>query len=144
MVVSLELGAVRTAAAENGCRGPISETVEEIGVIALGHKFIIGGTDSPMTNFLVEPAHSTCALDAASTTEVMPEENARKIAQELERRGLLADWLQFGPDGERLDMVLMMNTEHQEVEYQRHFAHCVFNGTELTENWPSWLSDALK
>lgn len=30
VVVSLELGSVRVAAAENGCRGPISETAEEI------------------------------------------------------------------------------------------------------------------
>lgn len=74
----------------------------------------------------------------------MSEENARKIAKVLERRGLLADWLQFGPDGERLDMVFMMNLEHEEVEYQRHFAHCVFNGTALTKAAPEWLNAVLK
>ncbi|HGE8240971.1 hypothetical protein LZT27_12565 [Aeromonas veronii] len=74
----------------------------------------------------------------------MSEENARKIATELEHRGLLAGWLQFGPDGERLDMVLMMNLEHEEVECRRHFAHCVFNGTALTEKSPDWLSAVLK
>ncbi|WP_330544772.1 hypothetical protein V0242_24585 (plasmid) [Aeromonas hydrophila] len=110
----------------------------------MSHKFILGGVDSPMTNFLVSAADSTCALGVASTSEVMAEENAREIAKELDRRGLLADWLQFGPDGERLDMVLMMNTEHEEVECQRHFAHCVFNGVELTEKSPGWLSATLK
>ncbi|MGR6425717.1 hypothetical protein [Aeromonas veronii] len=74
----------------------------------------------------------------------MSEESARKIATELEHRGLLAGWLQYGPDGERLDMVLMMNLEHEEVECQRHFAHCVFNGSELTDKSPDWLSAVLK
>lgn len=78
-------------------------------------------------------------MDGKAIGGSMSEKRAKKIAEILSNRGLLADWLQFGPDGGRLDMVLMMNTEHEEIEYQRHFAHCVFDGTELTDQAPEWL-----
>ncbi|MGL5555807.1 MAG: hypothetical protein ACRDC8_10990 [Aeromonas veronii] len=71
-----------------------------------------------------------------STTEI-----AKAIAGQLEARGLLADWLQFGPDGERMDMVLMMNQSHPEPECQRHFAICVFDGANLTDAAPEWLRE---
>lgn len=70
-----------------------------------------------------------------STTEI-----AKAISGRLEARGLLADWLQFGPDGERMDMVLMMNQAHPEPECQRHFAICVFDGAKLTDAAPEWLN----
>lgn len=70
-----------------------------------------------------------------STTEI-----AKAIAGQLEERGLLADWLQFGPDGEPIDMVLMMNQAHPEPECQRHFAICVFDGANLTDAAPEWLN----
>jgi hypothetical protein len=81
-------------------------------------------------------------MDGKEVEGYMSEKRAKKIAGILSGRGLLADWLQFGPDGGRLDMVLMMNTEHEEIECQRHFAHCVFNGTELTDQAPEWLRAA--
>lgn len=66
---------------------------------------------------------------------------AKTIASQLEERGLLADWLQIGPDGERIDMVLMMNKDHPEPECQRHFAICVFDGSNITSNAPDWLRE---
>lgn len=74
-----------------------------------------------------------------STTEI-----AKAIAGQLEARGLLADWLQTGPDGQRMDMVLMMNQAHPEPECQRHFAICVFDGANLTDAAPEWLQVMLK
>lgn len=67
-------------------------------------------------------------------------EKAKAIAGQLEARGLLAEWLQIGPDGERMDMVLMMNQAHPEPECQRHFAICVFDGANLTDAAPEWLN----
>lgn len=71
-------------------------------------------------------------------------EAAKAIAGQLEARGLLADWLQTGPDGERMDMVLMMNQDHAEPECQRHFAICVFDGANLTDSAPEWLQAMLQ
>jgi hypothetical protein len=71
-------------------------------------------------------------------------EIAKAIAGQLEARGLLADWLQTGPDGQRMDMVLMMNQAHPEPECQRHFAICVFDGANLTDAAPEWLQVMLK
>ncbi|MGE6114269.1 hypothetical protein ACLHZ0_21145 [Aeromonas salmonicida] len=81
-------------------------------------------------------------MDGEEIEGCMSKKRAKEIAGMLSSRGLLADWLEFGPDGGRLDMVLMMNTEHEEIECQRHFAHCVFNGTELTDQAPEWLRAA--
>jgi hypothetical protein len=74
-----------------------------------------------------------------NTTEI-----AKAIAGQLEARGLLADWLQIGPDGEHMNMVLMMNKDHPEPACQRHFAICVFDGRRITESAPDWLRDIQK
>lgn len=70
---------------------------------------------------------------------MMLKHNVRAIVEELESRSLLAAWLEFGPNGERLDMVLMMNTQYQDIDSQRHFAHCVFDGANFTDKAPAWL-----
>ncbi len=69
----------------------------------------------------------------------MSRTEAREIVEKLDSRNLLAAWLEFGPDGERLDMVFMMNTEYQGIDSQRHFAHCVFDGANVTDKAPAWL-----
>lgn len=71
-------------------------------------------------------------------------ETAKAIAGKLEAQGLLAAWLQIGPDGERMDMVLMMNKDHPEPECQRHFAICVFDGLRITEGAPDLLRNMQK
>jgi len=71
--------------------------------------------------------------------EINMKNNVSTIVAALESRSLLAAWLEFGPDGKRLDMVLMMNTEYQDIDSQRHFAHCVFDGTSFTDKAPAWL-----
>lgn len=69
----------------------------------------------------------------------MSKHNVIAIVEMLENRSLLAAWLEFGPNGERLDMVLMMNTQYQDIDSQRHFAHCVFDGANFTDKAPAWL-----
>lgn len=69
----------------------------------------------------------------------MSKHNVIAIVEMLESRSLLAAWLEFGPNGERLDMVLMMNTQYQDIDSQRHFAHCVFDGDNFTDKAPAWL-----
>ncbi|HHQ4546878.1 TPA: hypothetical protein ACSP15_003559 [Aeromonas veronii] len=69
----------------------------------------------------------------------MSKHNVIAIVEMLESRSLLAAWLEFSPNGERLDMVLMMNTQYQDIDAQRHFAHCVFDGEDFTDKAPAWL-----
>lgn len=69
---------------------------------------------------------------------------AELIADKLKSRDLLASWLQFGPDGERINMVLMKNTNYKDESSQIHFAHCIYNGNEVTPNCPSWIREAIR
>ncbi len=73
----------------------------------------------------------------------MSKKNAKLIAEKLESKGLLANWLQFGPDGERIDMVLMINSDYQDDDSRIQFAHCIYNGGELTAQCPDWVKDAI-
>lgn len=69
----------------------------------------------------------------------MSKHNVSAIVKMLETRSLLATWLEYGPDGERLDMVFMMNTQYKDIDSQRHFAYCIFDGENFTDKAPSWL-----
>lgn len=65
--------------------------------------------------------------------------NAKNVALSLEGVGLLADWIQLGPDNKPLNMVLMLNKEFSNIDEQRHFATHVYDGREFTQFAPEWL-----
>lgn len=70
-------------------------------------------------------------------------EMARTVVDRLKERGMYVDWIQVHPDGDRLDLVLMKNMNYLQEDDRRHFAVCVFDGLQLTEDAPDWLKDSL-
>lgn len=112
--------------------------------------FILGiwdAEDGPVCYWVryIEQAHDDLISDleqSLTLAEIERQETkAEAVATALKEKGLLADWVKFGPDGSKLNMVLMLDMEHETAEDQRHFALCVFDGARLTSKAPEWLRE---
>jgi len=107
--------------------------------IEKAHDDLVSELEESLTRAEIERRERAATVDDTKTAEAEQETKAAAVATALKERGLLADWVKFGPDGSKLNMVLMLDMEQETAEDQRHFALCVFDGARLTSEAPEWL-----